>query len=249
MGNLFGKKVDTKVAALDTSIDDKSQLLQAYKDSSSALLRAIPLETSDRVYDKWPATWAKLPEQAKVHINRDVSNYLDSNSKILNAINKRIFHAGELDDHGSTIQPVSTDEIKTTLDSLREHDVDPITNIIYGILINAELMDQKPLSGVPQDQVRDFVAQFINPTSGAWESSSASGGLERVLGGDWSVSSKNPIKCVALALLIVGVIFLLAFWLFKISSNASTKSAGTLVGCGFMSAAVVTVGLAWFVAE
>lgn len=73
---------------------------------------------------------------------------------------------------------------------------------------------------------------------------------EHVSGGAWDTLSKaTPIKCVALAMLIVGAIFLIAFMVFKVSSTPTTQSAGTLVGCGFMTAAVATAGIAFLFAE
>lgn len=67
------------------------------------------------------------------------------------------------------------------------------------------------------------------------------------MGGAWGIAKEHPIQCVALALLLVGVFFLLFFWTNK--SAPTTKTAGTLVGCGFSTAALATAGIAWLVAE
>jgi hypothetical protein len=88
--------------------------------------------------------------------------------------------------------------------------------------------------GVPADKAQEASNQLTAPLTVA-------GSYERVLGGAWGAAKEYPIQCVALALLLVGVIFLLYFW----KAPAPIKTPGTLVGCGFTTAAVAAVGVAW----
>jgi hypothetical protein len=51
------------------------------------------------------------------------------------------------------------------------------------------------------------------------------GAHEQVIGGAWGIAKEHPIQCVALALLIVGVFFLLYFWLLLRASRGWSRSS------------------------
>jgi hypothetical protein len=139
---------------------------------------------------------------------------------------------------------VTATNIESELARLREAAATDLVAILQEYLHNRDLVyndaRRLDLTDAQKEEARSYILTIL--------SGQTSGSYERVLGGAWGIAKEHPIQCVALALLIVGAIFLLVF-IFNITKDPAAKSAGTLVGCGFMSAAVAAVGVAWLVTE
>lgn len=141
------------------------------------------------------------------------------------------------------------ENISTLLEKTRETIVSDIIAIFSGFL----LKEGKPsLSQDERDRITCSIIYALQAPPKIFQAPSKMvlGAHERVLGGAWGIAKEKPIQCVALALLIVGIFFILYFWLGASTiKTATTRTAGTLVGCGLSTAALVTVGVAWMVSE